>query len=130
MSEKRTQQPELLKDLPTCTVRGRPARFFLLKLYPVKARVLAVDHPEGRTQLVNKSDLVDIRDHTNSLFAESAESALSPVTQPPYPPQPLPYGILDLDPYRCFRIGAAPGSNATSRGCETFTPTTEPWIQR
>jgi hypothetical protein len=73
-------------------VRGRLGRFFLLKLLPVKARVLAVDHPDGRANLVNRADLSDIREPANSLFVAAAEPGPSPLTQP------LPYGVLDLDP--------------------------------
>lgn len=97
MTEEIEKQPELLKDLPTCRVRGRPGRFYLLKLYPVKARVLAVDHPGGQGHLVNKADLADIRDLHNSLFSEPAEPTLSPWAEPPGDQQPLPYGMLDLD---------------------------------
>src|SRR4051794_39140415 len=73
MTEQNLKVTGLLTDLPTCRVRGRPGRFSLLKLLPVKARVLPTNPPEGRMQLVTRADLEDTRAHANSLFAEPAE---------------------------------------------------------
>jgi hypothetical protein len=47
MTEENAKKPEPLHALPTCMVRGRRGRFFLLKLLPVKARLPA-------RRLVNK----------------------------------------------------------------------------
>jgi len=103
MSQPETSRPfNLTKGIRTCRVRNRHGRFYLLKVCPRKARVLAIDQPGERDFLVSKTDLRDIQERTPSLSLFPNEP------DPPDPDNqddnendnelpPLPYGIQDLD---------------------------------
>jgi hypothetical protein len=109
------------QDLPTCRVRGRPGRFYLLKLCPRKARVLPVDQPHTRGLLVSKADLRDVRQP--GLFpgwpdqrAESDDESPGAGVSPEIPP--LPLGLHELEDTIVSDPGPPPLVKCYVRGCE------------
>ena len=62
------------KQLPTCSIRGRSGRFFLLRTYRRRARVAHVETPGTKGFLINKAALYAIEEVHPDLFPASPES--------------------------------------------------------
>ena len=116
---------ELTKNVRTCRVRGRPGRYYLLKVYPRKARVLRMDQHIGEDFLVSNTDLHDVQDlnpepilfpETPGQTATAVEIESEPEREAELPP--LPYGIQDLERTIVSESGPPRLVKCYVQGCE------------